>query len=984
MTLVLFATEYDSAHIVTNVLAQTASEHCVYPLLVKHHASRRVYFCLQTQKCTDSRRVAPVFAVDNDVLNLSRYLTARQPIPLSALIASLDEAETRPLYSHLFRTVISPEHGGEVREFKHLVYFHHAAVLRHLNLVFLCPTSPSWFISTFGHTEGQVLLSMAYYLFEGQYSTVPTVEEYVRSFCAGDLGPVIPTHASMSEFARLLLGSPFRQRVPQFVAYAVARNRRDLAELTHVDAQINTFREHARLPDTVCVHYVYLAYRTALARQRLLEYRRVVAYDETAPAEQQCTREPLFLGRRLAGDLIQVMERYFSLDNFLHDYVETRLLPLGSPHQPHPASYPPPSHPQQQPSPAHPPCLQHLRMSGYGYRTDGASLTGFFGTSSQLLRKLDQINRLSDSVFSSIERSLSGVLRLCASLRTAQTYATGALARFSQRRYLLPPELAAAGAVIAQPLPLYRVHLPNDQHVFCAVFSETWHRSMFPFDLLKHVPDSRFTDEALTDMIWLHDDDVASASPETQFYYTRHEIFNERLPVFNFVADMDLRLRDGVSGLSKHTVFEICRGLRRVWIAVWTSLFGYTYQDRHPVYFFKSACRHPGVGAHAHDDDAADAYYDGDEYLNFENEEHEGRDATEEGEMRREEEGQRVGESRHPKTKEEEGGDATGDKNNSPLYCRCTEKLGLRIITPFPANTVVLNPAVLRAVAQVLNHALCLDTQLHRLLDPISHPENSLDTGIYHHGRSVRLPYMYKMDQDDGYFMYRRLLPLFIVPEAYRDRPLGFVRAQLDLRNLLHHHPPHDLPAFPISPPPRIVLSVQDKICPSPDANFIETRSLNVTRYQRRALADVLSYHLYGAPRAERGDDDAVVVYETELQRLLVGRVWPPLLEHLTRHYEAHVSEQFTAPNVLLFQPHGLSCVAVKRRDGSRTRDFRCLNYVHRNPQETVQVFIDLRTEHSYALWASLWSRCFTKKCHSNAKNVHISVKIRPPGADAV
>ncbi|AKI25046.1 helicase-primase primase subunit [Human betaherpesvirus 5] len=938
MTLVLFATEYDSAHIVANVLSQTPTDHCVFPLLVKHQVSRRVYFCLQTQKCSDSRRVAPVFAVNNETLQLSRYLAARQPIPLSALIASLDEAETQPLYRHLFRTpVLSPEHGGEVREFKHLVYFHHAAVLRHLNQVFLCPTSPSWFISVFGHTEGQVLLTMAYYLFEGQYSTISTVEEYVRSFCTRDLGTIIPTHASMGEFARLLLGSPFRQRVSAFVAYAVARNRRDYTELEQVDTQINAFRERARLPDTVCVHYVYLAYRTALARARLLEYRRVVAYDADAAPETQCTREPGFLGRRLSTELLDVMQKYFSLDNFLHDYVETHLLRLDE--SPHSATSP-----------------HGLGLAGYGGRIDGTHLAGFFGTSTQLARQLERINTLSESVFSPLERSLSGLLRLCASLRTAQTYTTGTLTRYSQRRYLLPePALAP---LLERPLPVYRVHLPNDQHVFCAVASETWHRSLFPRDLLRHVPDSRFSDEALTETVWLHDDDVASTSPETQFYYTRHEVFNERLPVFNFVADFDLRLRDGVSGLARHTVFELCRGLRRVWMTVWASLFGYTHPDRHPVYFFKSACPPNSVPV-----DAAGAPFDDDDYLDYRDE----RD-TEEDEDGKEDKNNVPDNGVFQKT--------TSSVDTSPPYCRCKGKLGLRIITPFPAYTIAVHPSVLRAVAQVLNHAVCLDAELHTLLDPISHPESSLDTGIYHHGRSVRLPYMYKMDQDDGYFMHRRLLPLFIVPDAYREHPLGFVRAQLDLRNLLHHHPPHDLPALPLSPPPRVILSVRDKICPSTEANFIETRSLNVTRYRRRGLTEVLAYHLYGGDGAT-----AAAISDTDLQRLVVTRVWPPLLEHLTQHYEPHVSEQFTAPHVLLFQPHGACCVAVKRRDGARTRDFRCLNYTHRNPQETVQVFIDLRTEHSYALWASLWSRCFTKKCHSNAKNVHISIKIRPPDA---
>ncbi|QQL09700.1 Ba100 [Baboon cytomegalovirus] len=901
MTLVLFATEYDSAHIVANVLSKSAADHCVFPLLVKHHASNLVYFCLQTQKCTDSQRVSPVFVVNNDVLNLAHYLHARQPIPLSALVDSLNEDETRPIYNHLFRTVISPEHGGEVREFKHLVYFHHSAIVRYLNLIFLCPTSPSWFISVFGHTEGQVLLTMSYYLLERQYSTISTVEEYVRSF-SPDLGAIIPTHATMSEFTRLLLGSPFRSRIPQFVRYAMARNKRDYDELVHVDTQINTFREHARLPDTVCVHYIYLAYRTALSKSRLLKYREVVAYDDKTASEEQCKKQPLFLGRHLEEDLLNVMNKYFSLPNYLQEYIESRLMCI-------------------EPN-------QHLRLSGYSYRTDGPALTGFFGTSSQAMRKVDHINSMSDSVFPPLERSLSGLLRLCASMKTANTYATDTLTRYSQRQFLLPRE-----AQSEYPIPLFRVQLPSDHHVFCAVASENWNESMFPSDLLKHVPDSQFTDEALTDMVWLHDDDVASSNPETQFYYARHEIFNDRLPTHNFVADFDLRLRDGVvRGLSKEVVFEICRGLRRVWVTVWQSLFGNTDPERHPVYFFKSACK-----------TSSPDFYDDD----------------------------------NPPPSYEARTD----------YCKCTDKLGLRIVTPFPERTLVINPSVLRAIAQVLNHAICLDIPLHQHLDPISHPENSLDTGIYHHGRSVRLPFMYKMDQEDGYFMHRRLLPIFIIPEGLRDHPLNFVRAQLDVRNLLHHHPPRYPPGSSPSaatPPQssglRVVLSVRDKLCPSPDINFMETRSVNVTRYEKRSLSDVISYHLHGAvgrPPSHSDSDDT-----NDLQRLVVTRVWPLLLEHLTQHYDSKVSEQFTSPHTLTFQPHAPHCVSVKRLEGSRTRDFRCLNYTHRNPQETVQVFIDLRTEHSYALWASLWSRCFTKKCHSNAKNVHISVKIRPPSSD--
>ncbi|AEV80765.1 helicase-primase primase subunit [Aotine betaherpesvirus 1] len=912
MTLVLFATEYDAANIVTNILLKAASNHHIYPLIVKHKASRLIHFCLQTQKCHNSERIAPVFVCHTDRLDLMAHLNSRTPITTSKLIESLDEDETRLIYQHLFRTVTAPALGGEVREFKHLVYFHHTAVLRFLNQTFLAPTSPSWFISVFGHTEGLLVLTMSYYLFERQYSTIPTVEEYVRSFTP-NTGQVIPTHTSMSEFMNLMLGSRFKIVVPQFVNYAIRRNQRDYVELTHVDTQINTFRDRARLPDAICVHYIYLAYRTALCKKRLLQYRKIVAYDPEAA--EQCQTEPLFLGRHLVDDLLDVMNRYFSLHNFLSEYVEVQTMDTGT----------------------HP-----LRLSGYDIDTDGDSLIRFCGNMSTVVRTIERINSLTDSVFSPTERSLGGMLRICASTKPARRYVTpDEVEHTYQKQYLFPPQSRCDG-----PVPLYRVHLPGNKHLFCAVLQEAWSRTLFPGDFLRHIPDNcQLSDEALTDALWMHDDGIGDMRPDVQFYYTRHEIFNERLPVFNFVGDFDLRLRDGVTQLTKTDIFDLCRGLRRVFVTVWKTLFPEVEESCYPVYFFKSACRHL-----AHDV----------EPMMLMMEEHEDDPSP----------------------------------GSSQAYCHCTEKIGMRIITPFPPGTVVVQPTVLRAIGQILNHAICLDPALHQHLDAISHPENSLDTGIYHHGRSVRLPYMYKMD-DHGYLMQCRLLPLFVLPDAFRSTPLSFVRAQLDLRNLLHHCAPR-FPQFlrrddeadgsaavrpgakgaevmeaetanSATAVSRVLVDVRDKLCPKPDSNFIDTRSLDVTRYRRRAFSEVLARHT-GA-----GEATAETV-----RHLVHSCVWPPLLEHLVRHYPPEISEQFQQDEIA-FDVSDLQCVGVKKQQGQRLRDFRCLNRVHRNPQETVQVFIDLKPDRGYALWAVLWSRCFTSKCHSNSKNVHVSVKIKAP-----
>ncbi|AEV80920.1 helicase-primase primase subunit [Saimiriine betaherpesvirus 4] len=884
MTLVLFATEYDSANIVANILLKASSNHYVYPLLVKHKASQLVHFCLQTQKCHNSQRIATVFICNAERLNLMSYLTSRTPISTSTLIENLNEEETKLIYQHLFRTITTPVLGGEVREFKHLVYFHHQAILRYLNETFLTPTSPSWFLSIFGHTEGLLLLTMYYYLFEQQYSTIPTVEEYVRSFTT-NTGQIIPTHTSMNDFMTLLLSSNFKTRIPQFVDYAIKRNQRDYIELTNVDTQINSFRDRARLPDTICVHYIYLAYRTALCKNRLLKYRQVVAYDPEAST--QCTSQPLFLGQHLVDDLLHVMNKYFSLDNFLNEYVEVHT--LDTKHQ--------------------------LNLMGYQIN-DCENFVRFCGNITTVTRTIDKINTLTESVFSPIERSLGGLLRICASTRSACRYLTqNETENTFQKQYLFSSTLPCH-----DPIPVYRIQLPGNKHLFCAVRQESWSQTLFPPDFLRHLPKNcQLSDEALTDALWLHDDGIADMRPEVQFYHTRHEIFNERLPVFNFIGDFDLRLRETVTNLSKTEVFDLCRGLRRVFVTVWKTLFPETNEANYPIYFFKSACRHLAFS--------------------------EGRDNHDEHNL-------------HP---------------NSQVYCHCTEKLGMRIIAPFPQNTVVTQTSVLHAICQILNHAICLDPSLHQHLDTISHPENSLDAGIYHHGRSIRLPYMYKMMDDQGYLMQCRLLPLFIVPEAFRYDPLIFIRAQLDLHNLLHHCPPR-FPGQEVSTESpqrntgtRILMDVRDKLCPKPGSNFIDTRSLDVTRYRRRALSEVIAHHI--------GTDETT---PDLLQNLISRRVWPPILHHLTQHYPPDISAQFLQDEIV-FDLSNLQCISVKKQQGHRLKDFRCLNRVHRNPQETVQVFIDLKPDRCYSLWTTLWSRCFTNKCHSNAKNVHISVKLKPP-----
>ncbi|AFK83907.1 B70 [miniopterid betaherpesvirus 1] len=958
MTTVVFATEYDAANIVIGILTRSPTEHHVYPLLIKYRPSRNIEFCLQTQKCNNSKRISTIFICDDTRLQLSQRLSETGSIPSSALSESLDEERTKSIYQHLLRPVTQPGINREITEFHHLAFFNKNAIIRYLNTTFLAPTSPSWFMSTFGSTEGMLLLSMSYYLLEEQYSTIQTTRDYVRCFCHNTGRPIL-AYVSMSEFSTVLQTSLFRLQMSRFATYAKSRNARDRAELEYVDNRIDTFRQRALLPDAACVHYIYLAYRTALCRDRILRYCDTVAYDPTR-GDDQCTDEPFQLGRLLSNDLISIMEKYFSSVAFFREYVEYEFVSSA----------------------------EVGRCAGYRYDAQAESPVGFFGSAASLTNALRRLNDVTDGMFSPVDPSVSGALVVCASDRrppVVEHNSTGAEvsvgvkndtrerpAPATRREYLLHAREMnqISGPPNGGPFPMFRLELADGKHLFCILRGECWHKAMMLDNALRYVPEGYVSDEAVTDALWLGEDRTTTQNYVTQLYRTRHEIFNERLPVHNFIGDLDLRLRDGVPSPSRESFFNICRGIRRVILALWTTIFKDIDPDTHPVYFFKTACSVSATYANDPDGFPSDL-------------------------------------------------DITPAK-----FCNCTDKLGLRVISPFPRGTAAFGGTVMRTLAKILNHAMCLDEELVRILDTIAHPGDCFDTGIYNACRSIRMPLMYKVDREAGRLMYGRLLPIFIVPPGYRREAKTFVAQQLDIRNLMHHHPPvHDERSDDRLSIDRLLVKLRDKACPDPSSGFIDSRSAKVSRYPRTALTAIVILHLQarGRParesdalssraasaasawaseasdplgyeddaprirpldtadlcRVEWGEKISYSVPDDDMRWFVENVAWPPILHQITAHYDQRASVQFN--DRLIFDVSNPNCIAVKRLVGGRVKDFRCLAKDHRNQQETVQVFLDLRGGHQNTLWVTLWSRCFTTKCNSNSKQVHASCHVKPP-----
>nr|WEG68791.1 helicase-primase primase subunit [Mastomys natalensis cytomegalovirus 1]WEG68927.1 helicase-primase primase subunit [Mastomys natalensis cytomegalovirus 1]WEG71155.1 helicase-primase primase subunit [Mastomys natalensis cytomegalovirus 1] len=881
MTAVLFATEYDTANIVVNILSNTPTEHYLFPLIVKYRPSNRIEFVLQTQKCPESTRVRPVFICDARQLPLSRYLASDSPLPANAISASINAHATREIYDDLFEN-----REENTDDLKCLIHFNRPSILRYLNTTFLAPTSPSWFLSTYGTNEGTLLLTMSYYLFEKQYSTIQTTRDYTKCYTS-DPGRALFTYINMKDFMAALGKSPFRQHIDRFARYAKSRNARDGRELQYVDVRINEFREESRLPADSCVYYVYLAYRTALSREKILRYCEYAEYSDTVDEEQQCTLEENFLGRSLDNELISVMDTYFSVTGYFGTYIQVYRVNLP----------------------------RENNYRGYSWNTSAASTIGYSSNMINLANAIRKLNQTCDSLFSPLQTTIGGFLNLCSSDRNLPTSTTFPVCR---RNYLLNDTKREIG-----PMPVFRVEMPEKKHIFCGISSEDWNRRLLPRDLVKNLPSDYISDESTTDAIWLHEDIVAADDIGEQLYRTRHEIFNERLPVFNFIGDVDLKLREDIHEISKKDFFDLCRALRKTLIEAWKHLFPSIKPDSHPIFFFKSACQSSG-----------------------------------------------------PILTDDMGYDL------EPKFCSCRKKLGMRIIIPFPTGTVALGSMTLRRLAKILDHTLTLDRDLVRKLNNISHPGECFDTGIYHNGRSVRMPFMYKIDED-GPLLYGRLNPIFIIPKYYHNNPVEFILKQLCPENLTHHG---NATATTIV---EAVINIEDKACMNTDGNFLQSKSESTSQRVKPPLGPLLRTHLARDGSADSVhlitdaetvndlDNDIDDDHAQDIQAFARRVAWPLILEHTKKHYKSEIQEQLEAANI--FNTVGRNCISVKRVSYGRIKDFRCLTREHRTPQETVQVFLDIRSDYRNNIWATLWSRCFTRKCNSNAKQTHISVKIPTP-----
>nr|Q18LF7.1 RecName: Full=DNA primase [Elephantid herpesvirus 1 (isolate Kiba)]ABG36562.1 helicase/primase complex [Elephantid betaherpesvirus 1] len=967
---VLFATEYDSANIVISLLCGVEVDHDLYPILYKrinynngasnNDGSRSgainfddrvndedsrlnapvddtIEFCLQTQSCEDSIRIRPVFYCHAHALNFETRYRTHEVLGSATLLQCLDESRTLTMYRRILSEIITePSSASEKRNpaptnLRHLVYFHRDVLVKYLTENFIMPTSPAWFISVFGSYEASLVLTMHYYLLERQYSTVQTTQHYAKCF-TGDMGKPLVSCYSMKDFMIMIQSSAFLGKTAKFTHYCKLKNDRDLQELMAIDASINAFRQNVCLTEAEHVHFMYLAFGTALAKTKFLDYtlktsllsnnddqtnncndyivdncavdnhcqndideiiiprsstNRTFAISEVSYDRSNSTSssgvysmdscdesrgsedsamcslyESRYLSHNLKKELLNIMELYFTPTSYLNIYVKV--------------------HKHESKSPL---------FEGYSIDTCSEKGTVFSGTSTSMADRLRKGNKMFEGLFEETDsEGVSSVLNIIASNRHAilprcedddscGKSTSGMPNRICKREIVFPG--------LTRPAPMYRTDGFNNMQIcryFSVVSKENWFSNSNLTDVLNMVPDEYVSDERLTESVWVPDVKVSSPRLSEQLYRSRHEMFNDRLPVYNFVGDVDLKVTGPVS---KDWMFSFCRTLRRIILETFEHLFEKIDHGEHPVYFFKSGCE---------------------------------------------------------------------PENGS--FCACSEKIGLRVITPFPRNTCILGGKTMKHLCEIINHILFLDKEMFSLVNVTVVDKNCFDYGIYSHGKSVRLPMMSKVDENLG-FLQNRLLPLFIVPDSYRHggRHKVFVRDQLNISNWLHHNASGTAydPCKTIS----YVLSIDD-VGRAQDVSFIDHKLNKLLKKEYVHIDTIIE--LFKSK------------YDISETRYFIEKiVWPQFLRTIKTNYHSAAGNQF---NNVCFDDTSWPCVQLFKIHQGTRRNFSCIQHDHRDGRENVQFFLDFRPESATTIWTTLWSRCFSRKCKSNAKNVHVSHKL--------
>ncbi|ABB22275.1 primase-like protein [Ovine gammaherpesvirus 2] len=715
---------------------------------------------------------------------------------------------------------------GDDYSIKNAITWGRAKFIASLRKYFKLSTSPHWLINTFGVFEHHFVLVSACHFFSPP--TTCTIETlcHLATLFLPKRGPSLSLVTTLRELGAVATASSTLALLGDFHQYVCHKLQRDTLECEAIDRCINEFRGQLMLSNQDLVHYIYLSFFQCFNNQKFLSYS-VNTSPELLPATLEL---PPLLVANIDADFKHKMATYYNKQTYLSNYVTIRSVPLH-----HMEGYAPE-------------CTQAA--------PDRPGPVMWSGESCQVTELLKNINlEYPDACFA---EEFQGLMDLAA---------------ISSRNSVFgDPRAYMTDSTVRGALPIYRCEL-FFRHYFMAVFADDtaafWRRHIL-------LPSESFCrtapDTALTRAITYTEMYCSLSSLAEQMHVSRHEYFNPKLPVFNWILDLDLPLN--AQSLTVEEMHALCVLIRESILDI-LKLLGEVGPD-HEVFFFKSSCL---------------PLYGGEEDMSW----------------------------------------------PAPSFCTCVKKLGMRVITSFPAGVCLRGSEPMVQLTKVLNRVIKLNCQSFPKISDLQSPNGPFDTGIYGKGRSIRLPYTYKVGKTG---QLEQLLKLFVCHPPSSGK-WEYIQHSLDLKRLLHHSQ-----SYPWTSEMKTVYRVEDV-----NEDFLSKHTQKQLPQKQLAVISTLES-----------------LTETDLTSFLLTKVWPRCFTTIKSYMSEEKLQQF---HKVTFSPSNHCIVQVRPERGN---NFKCLKFNHRGSTKTVRVFLTLHLKPERKLIVTFMSQCFANKCQSNKPVAHFSV----------
>nr|WIM51663.1 MAG: DNA primase [Peromyscus leucopus gammaherpesvirus] len=532
----LFATDGDSAELVADVLTRTHNTYSVYAVLHNCYSlpectTVNLRLCLPARRpgCGDKcPLLLPLTLTSTAAAN---FLLSGNPIPVNELQKLVNLKLARKNFKPLLDILMCGHKMDPGRnDLYSIIQWFREKFIAGLRKMYRMSPSPHWLLTTFGTYETQFVLVASTFFFEDHDCTIDTLGHLAWLFCK-DKGLSLAAINSLRELGAMFRSSPVRDKIPEFVEFIKLKLSRDNFESTALDNSVDQLRGQLALSNQDLVHFIYQSFFQSLNREKFIEYT-----EQTSPQNLPHLSACPILEKFIDSDFRTKMTTYYNKASYLSTYIKTHY-------------------------------IYETDIKGYSKETlSGSNYRYWCGQTLDMQKFMKEVNTMVPELH--ISPDLQGLLSLAA---------------LSDQLDDNPKE-SLFGHIYKNPV--YRCQFLN-KHFFVMMDNDAFDKKLSERIFFPGDPEwPRWHDMKITQNITYSDTFFSLDRMEPQLLISRHEVFNNRLPVFNWVLDLDLPLEATEHHLD--SIYGLATRLRACILDILQLIGDVT--PEHPVYFFKSSC----------------------------------------------------------------------------------------------------------------------------------------------------------------------------------------------------------------------------------------------------------------------------------------------------------------------------------------------------------------------------------------------------------